>query len=123
MKPWDPISSTSGPAETDLHFVIGWTQQVSTGNISHFISFEGNETTGKESDFSNLKARLLCHFLLNAMPDEALPELSESLIGMFDFYKRRDIGLGKTRQLLARFEIPASMGESTERPVFQIDEE
>lgn len=64
--------------------------------------------------------RVVCHYLLDRMPDESIPELCESFGRIYDFYSTRPTNVPS---LPLRQSIRARRGQVQERPEFVIDEE
>lgn len=67
-----------------------------------------------------LMYRVLCHFILDQLPDPALPEVCESLRDFHEYYSLPAVqqpALPATRQVVAH------IGSRYERPGFSIDEE
>lgn len=64
--------------------------------------------------------RLFCLYLLTQLPDEALRETGEELIGLLDFYSR---SVPSPQSLPAPVSVPARMGTTSTRPVFPVLEE
>lgn len=64
--------------------------------------------------------RMLCHFMIDHLPDQALSELIESMADMHDFYEHRPPAL---QHLPERQYLPARVVDQYERPVFQVTED
>jgi hypothetical protein len=66
--------------------------------------------------------RLVCHALMNELPDAALPELFEALTGMYEFYSAREQG---SRRSLPEPDKPiaAQVIQTVERAPFSLAEE
>lgn len=64
--------------------------------------------------------RLLCHLLVDHIPDRGVPELCESLGGMYEFYA---IAPEHPPLLPRQQRITGVRGRSYERPEFHIEEE
>lgn len=66
--------------------------------------------------------RLVCHALMNELPDAALPELFEALAGMYEFYSARD---QESRKSLPEPDRPiaAQVIQTYERTPFSLAEE
>src|SRR4051812_18791869 len=88
-----PIKSPTEPwyiyAEP-LH-LLGWQSEVSGGYVTHFMSFHEPETAGGPDNISlseasdTMKLRVVCHYLLDLIGDEGLPELFESMKDNYEF--------------------------------------
>lgn len=90
MKPWDPnlLRETVGTpgGKTSIHF--GWQDNVSCGIFDTFVTVKPHETAGT-INYGSVISRLLCHVLVNRIPDEGLIELCETLSQIQDFYSDR----------------------------------
>jgi hypothetical protein len=68
-----------------------------------------------------MKLRLLCHYLLNQIPDEGLPELCESIGQIYEFHFST-----ATAYTPPKFEtrsVRAKRGRAYERPEFSLADE
>ena len=101
-------------------FVMHWSQQVPQGRLMYTLTFQ--QTAAEPEIPLPLEAwqRILCHALLNRIPDEGLDEVLENLREAWQFYTFKPSG---TRRLEAIQEGPARLGETCVRPVFQAAEE
>ncbi|MGH7173119.1 MAG: hypothetical protein ACRELF_00085 [Gemmataceae bacterium] len=77
-------------------------------------------TSGKVDLPEPILNRLLCHGLLQRLPDDALSEAMESLFGMYEFYR---LPRYVPPPPLPRKSIPVRMGPGYVRPVFPVTEE
>jgi hypothetical protein len=77
-------------------------------------------TSGKVDLPEPILNRLLCHGLLQRLPDEALSEAMELLCGMYEFYRRPP---SQPPALPAPMSIPVRMLPSVVRPVYPVTEE
>jgi hypothetical protein len=80
--------------------------------------FEG--TAEQRSKLEPILARVVCHMLVQMLPDSAVPEACESLVGFIDFYRERP----PARRALAqpREGIPAMLGPAQTRVSFRAEE-
>lgn len=120
-KPWSRIQSEPR-AVAESPFVLDWTQETTGGaQIRHTIRFR--QGTESEPDYSGaLKVRLLCHFLLNRIPDTGLAEVADSLGSILEYYSMvRERPTGP--KTLAEESIRARLGECFERPDFHLADE
>lgn len=68
---------------------VGWSQVVPGAEFSHRVT-----TTAQASEYTpTVVLRVLCHVLINCLPEDALAELYESVVDLHDFYKNRTIHL------------------------------
>jgi hypothetical protein len=82
----EAVNSVSLPTD------FSWcTAAIGVGTFSHFITFQPERTTLSPESARNVIARILCYAILSRLPDDALPELSESLADMYFFYKKSPI--------------------------------
>ena len=68
---------------------VGWKQVVPGAEFAHRVT----TTTQASEDAPSIVLRVLCHVLINCLPEEGLPELYESLTDLHDFYKNKAIHL------------------------------
>ena len=100
--------------------LITWDDAVSGGRAWHGFEFHGQETID-QPQLTAILARLVCHRLIDLLPDAALSELCESLGRMYTFYV-----LGPPTRPKIRYQPPRVQGrlhEAYERPPFEIAEE
>lgn len=57
--------------------------------MTHRIHLDLPETGGTAPQREQLIRRFACHFLVDLIDDEGLPELSETLADVYDYYRRR----------------------------------
>ena len=88
--------------------------------LAHVVEFHTPETTRGLPDQDTLRLRLMCHFLLDALPSEGLEEVSEAIRDTYVFYLERT---PSTFSLPARQTAKAGVIRSYERPVFSLAEE
>lgn len=88
---------------------------------SHSVMFKQlDEGTNYQCVSPKIIHRLLCHFLIDRIPDEGLPELVESVGGIYEFYQLP----APTPALLPQHRsVSGEISRSYERPPFQIEEE
>lgn len=128
IRQWDRIPSeiiieTSG-AEGVLGFVEG--EQLQEGSFTidlgnYFASASAQETAKWSMNLSAEKARLLCHVLVDRIPDQGLAELCDSVSDILRFHQGQWIS---NLQLLPSTKtIRARLGQSYERPKIEIAED
>ena len=108
--------------ETDSQVTLGWQQDVTGARFLHAISIPSYQGTAKRhAHTENLHLRMLCHMLINRMPERGLPELCESLGSMYEFYmapiENQVPALPERRQLKGKIR------RAYERPEFSIADE
>ena len=99
--------------------LVGWLQDIESGQLKHVVAFSPITTAGEYVLPLNAIRRVMCHLVLNRLPDRALPEVWESLNQMAEFYSYEP-----TRKLIAGEgqQLKAAIVGSRPRPVFTIDE-
>ena len=110
----------------ELENKVRWSQAIPGGQIDHWVSIANDAPTGSmgvQQIPEVICLRLICHVLTNWMPDEALPELGETLGEMYQFYRDRRIEQGSARRLTHFANVDVEVLEPVERPLFQIAEE
>lgn len=66
---------------------VGWKQTVPGAEFAHAVT-----TTAEAADYApSIVLRVLCHVLINCLPDEGLPVLYETLTDFHDLYKNRSL--------------------------------
>lgn len=88
--------------------------------MAHEIRFHLQETAARPEYSLLLLSRLLCHYLINRIPDKAIPELIESVGRIYRFYS------AAPRTLPPSLPIPKITGKIErlyKRPDFHVDEE
>ena len=108
-----------GHAGPKLFF--GWQHDVSGGEIDHVMSIRTPETSLDTEDAEAVKMRVVCHYLLDLVTDEGLPELFECLTENLEFYKSRQGN--EIAQLPANSGVRVTFGQRYNRPAFQIAQE
>lgn len=88
--------------------------------MEHIVWFHGQETGTGPVLSDNDVQRLLCHVLVNRMPEDGLPELADSLRDMYEFHKSRMVAAGLPAP---REEMRLQLAEIREREPFSISEE
>ena len=102
---------------------VRWSQPLLGGQISHLVSFSNDAPTGSMGAPQipeKVCLRLLCHALTNWMPDEALPELGETMGEMFQFYRDREVEQDVVHRLTHFANYDVEVLEPVTRPLFQI---
>lgn len=101
---------------------LGWQQDVTGARFLHAVSVPTHQVTGRRVGFSeNLRFRILCHLLINHIPDKGLVELCESMARIFEFYI--DPVESEIPALPERRGIRGRIGRAYERPEFCIADE
>ena len=122
MTPWvrDLSIPEDAPFETSADISVGWNEDISGIRFSHEVAFRRPTESGNEYAL-RIVLRILCHFLVDRIPDNGLKETGETLLEIGQFYRERskdDMPL-----LAEKTEINARRGRSYERPEFPIPEE
>ena len=104
---------------------VRWSQPLVGGHIDHWVSIANDAPTGSMGTHQipdEVCLRLLCHVLTNWMPNDALPELGETLSEMYQFYRDRCIDTDV--MYLPHFsESELEILKPVDRPLFQLAEE
>ena len=124
MNGLDPLTCPSGPFYSFASGMtsIGWTSVCGETVGSHVYAFPAQKTQGTASFPSKeLLARVFCHFIISALPEEALPELAEDLNDIGCRYLRP----ARAQRQLVQSSTPvkAKIGKTIARPEIQIDTE
>ncbi len=114
MKPWRRRAGLEQQAETSL-VSISWWANLQRATFWHAVTDVVNE------DDTSYQMRMVCHALVDALPDEALDELLEAVTSMKEFYLNRPVepSLLPAPSLV----IPATVTRAVERPEFYVVEE
>lgn len=101
-------------------FLLGLSETFPGANITHFVSLDVT-ATAESPALERARQRLISYLLVSRLPDEALPELCETLGDMYEFYSAHPHTPpalpSPTREIRAR------LGEKYERPEFYASEE
>jgi hypothetical protein len=82
----DPFSPIQGTTGTDpVQSLINWSQTVNGGLFTHHLSWVPQQTPS-EAALRALYPRIVSHVMINVLPDQALPELVDTLKAMIEFY-------------------------------------
>jgi len=128
IRPWDLVPSeitveTSG-AEGIIGFIEGGELQEGsfTIDLGNYLASDSAQETAKWSiNLSAEKARLLCHVLVDRIPDQGLAELCDSMTDVVRFHQGQWIS--NLPLLPSNKTIPARLGQSYERPKIEIAED
>jgi hypothetical protein len=72
---------SSGPLD------IAWCEDFPGAHLEHWLRMEGGPTEGTPQIYVyQALAKAICHLLVSALPDAALPEVGESLARLYSFY-------------------------------------
>jgi hypothetical protein len=100
---------------------VSWENPIPGVGIRHVLSFHPQETAGEPVNITAASLRLLCHLLLDQIPDEGLVEVQHSLVDQAKFY---NLPRGTTKSLPApSVAVPATIVDRYERPDFHFTEE
>jgi hypothetical protein len=109
---------TSDPGQWGQHWFLPPLGQ--SGEAMFVIGLHLFGTSGKLDLPGPILNRLLCHGLVQRLPEDALPEAVESLSEMYKFYRQPFL---QQPVLPAPTSIPVRMGPAIVRPVFPVTEE
>lgn len=99
-----------------------WYHETPDALFTHTVSLRPYlEKTADEPDMPEfVLARIICHRLLDFIPDRALPELCESMKNIFEFYVPPT---SRQSSLQSKTRMRARLGKGYVRPEFHIAEE
>ena len=87
--------------------------------MAHGIRIYLDTTAAVQQLPDALLARLVCHYIIDSLPNEALGELSENLGNMYRFYSRPAWALAESSGLTVR-RVSARRGTVRDEPGFVI---
>jgi hypothetical protein len=97
-----------------------WNQQVPQGRLMYTLTFQQTAAEPELPLPIETWQRILCHAILNRIPDAGLQEVFENLRDAWEFYTLKP---SAPPLLETTYEGPARMGEVWEPPVYQASEE
>jgi hypothetical protein len=101
--------------------MFAWRYDVSGDEIAHIMSVRNPETSPETQDSESLQYRVACHYLVDLVADEGLPELLECLKDNLEFYKAHQTN--ERPQLVGGTGIRVKVGKKYDRPIFQLAQE
>jgi hypothetical protein len=113
--PYQPFRDASGG------LMFAWRYDVSGDEIAHIMSVRNPETSPETQDSESLQYRVACHYLVDLVADEGLPELLECLKDNLEFYKAHQTN--ERPQLVGGTGIRVKVGKKYDRPIFQLAQE
>ena len=125
IEPWNPVLSkhlqvtTNTDSYSEFLFPF-YQQEVPGGTFGHQFFFQPKQSLTETAAIHSLKARILSHFILNSLPDRALPELIDTLKTMIEFYREPIEPKSLPPQ---RKSMPIKTGKVYVRPEFHIVED
>jgi hypothetical protein len=78
ITPWIP-SQLATPIDLNTHWLWDWTQSTPAGEVRHRFSWKMGEA-GSVAAAQYVQARILCHILMDRLPDSAIPDLVQSIL-------------------------------------------
>ena len=97
---------------------LEWCQNVTGGRLTHAITLRPTEYAGTLPE--EVLHRLLCHAIVARLNESALSEAAESLAGIYEYY--RTLPQVQPPALPASGSVAVKWGNTSERPIFHIDE-
>lgn len=91
------------------------------GRIHHLLSYQRDATELAWPKYqASVVFRILCHYLVDAVPDNGVPEMLDSVVSLFEYYRvpSQTVVVGPERK-----QLPASLGKVYQSPTFHIPEE
>ena len=119
---WDLIESLRS-AHSPGPLTVHWYQDVTGAHFAHFVSFEPNNGQTEPHNYEPLWLRVLCHVLINHVPDEGLYEALESLSNIYEFHSTIAHRSTRLASLPETTGTRAKLGEPFQRPAFVISDE
>ncbi len=116
MQPWDLVQSELGGLWTYADFLDDERE------VKVFIGMTPLQGTSEEPCAPEvILSRALCHVFVERMPERALPELVESMVRTFDFYREAagTLALPASQPQQTR----AKVGRQYQRPPFDMPKE
>lgn len=109
------------PHEDDTDW-FAWDSDLSLSAIDRndFVRFLVDTTSREATCPQNFVWRLFCHFLVNQIPDHGLPELTNSLADLYEFYSHRPTVAELPPPISVH---PVEVVESYDRPPFHVTED
>jgi hypothetical protein len=99
---------------------IRWEHSIGPGRLSHKILFTPPETCDSAAAWRCYAPRVLCHLIVDRLPDDALGELCQALGQMYEFYASRPV---PSQRSLPAERVKGRIVASYERPSFSLDVE
>ena len=78
ITPWIP-NQLATPIDVDTHWLWDWTQSTPAGQVRHLFSWKMGEV-GSVAAARHIQARILCHVLIDRLPDSAIPDLVQNIL-------------------------------------------
>lgn len=113
-----PREASADPTPTTRPHRLGWHTPAS--GLAHLVEFHDPQTTGDLPDHNAIQLRIMCHFLLDALPSEGLEEVCEAIRDTYVFHLEH---IPSTYSLPVRQTVKSGVGRSYERPIFSLSEE
>lgn len=113
------ISGSTEPSSlSNVDIRIEWESEVPEATLQHRVDVVTTGSCGEQP--AHLSRRLACHFLVDQIPDEGVPESLATMIDLYKFYYKRTVGLPLRLPLVER--TTARLGDERMRAPFEIDE-
>jgi len=107
---------------TSAFMSLCWRRDVPGGQLAHQLRLFQTQTTVDPREFLwSAVARVVCHVLVDEIPERGLSELYESLNGMHLFYLEQPEQQRDALPLVRQSH--ATLGRAMERPGFQLESE
>jgi hypothetical protein len=113
----DQLSGIDPGTETT---VVQWFNELAEGGtVAHHLVYSPTEIAPRYPGAVLL--RILCHYLVDSVPDRALPEIAESTLSVFEHHQVPRHSL--VYSVPGQQRLPAAQGRTFESPGFQIEPE
>jgi hypothetical protein len=103
-------------------YSVSWFRELAGGKLSHQIGFAPLDSQLSPEHVQSLVLRMACYFLIDRVPDRALPELCENVAEVYDYHSLTPPNLPPA--FTARVQTaPALPGLTLTRPEFELSDE
>lgn len=119
---WALIESLNS-VQSQGPLTLRWYQDVTGAQFAHAVSFEPRNSQTEPTNYEPLWLRVLCHVLVNRVPDDGLHEALESLSNIYEFHSTIAHRAASLASLPEATGTRAKLGESFQRPAFLISDD
>lgn len=121
IKQWTPLSPENETTGDEKFLEVFW--KIRGDNLEDLLLWNSvmQETSEKSSDPGLFFNRILCHLVVNRIPDEGIPDLIDSLKDVYQFHLNY-AGHSHVRQLETTGSIPAKIVSQYDRETVPYEE-